>query len=1005
MNARSLRLLVIAFATLATPLRAHASWVRVYNTSGLPAIERMAALPDGGVVAAGGRVVFVVDSRGAVRHSRTFNYPSPPTFLATGPKGQIFVGHVASARNPEEGRSQIFVTLLDSTLEPQWTMSYIGTATDDYSIRSSAGTDDGGLVIAGARRQAGMVIRFNANGSVRWSRILNISGIEKFHSVAATKDGGFICSGYNGAGAWLVKFDAAGGVTWQKTFSGRNYFNAAVESPNGDLIIAGSKGHPSASAARTIVVRTDAGGNVRWQKESQSTYTQANAIAALRDGGVIVAADAPGYEQGSHLMRLGTDGAIVWSRLFRSPPLGISGADPDDVVVSGDLAFFAPHLSDPLKPFSASIIYALDLRTGTVDCPSFENWEETLSEFKAPIESMTTAFANAELTSVPYEMNWAGTDVTATDYVCRTVPRHGIVPGQVPATSSFLGQVEADARQREYSDLFLKKEWARLDQISNTAREERSFSDPMRSSLVEVYRAIETVEIDDAMKTGMLRTWLRERPESIAARVALAAALYSAAWRRAGGRTGAVTGPGDEQYQQLMEEARGTLVRGGDALDADPFAWAMRIRVARELAGGDVREMAERAATVHSDPFIFFAATAYLHPSWGSSPAEYRLFAEQAAEWTKQRSGDAIYGWLAYQALFNRGSVKYEDYRFDWRRIQQSFRDMISLKPLWLPSWHRFALLAQRFEDRPLARDLFARPELAWYEGADQVWRTRSAYDAVREWATRNPIETFMEPRPGQATTPAPPPAAPAPVPSTQLKPPPATAGTFQENPFIAAAPAQWPQIVMQNELQAGGTVYRDVTSFLVHTADGVVAVSAVPSRPDRRDSENIVAEIKRRLASWTMWSPAQPQKKLQVTAFEPNPAANHHHGVELTLAPFSGDLPVYPLKPFPAGRTPKQHERVYVVGCRWTGTVCEQIVIPGRAGHGLTGSVRTWEIALTETYDPATLRGAAVLDEDGYVIAVATGTSSGWSAEFPTMLRGNDIRAVIGESDPKIQL
>ncbi|HEX7831685.1 MAG TPA: hypothetical protein VF787_18670, partial [Thermoanaerobaculia bacterium] len=60
----------------------------------------------------------------------------------------------------------------------------------------------------------------------------------------------------------------------------------------------------------------------------------------------------------------------------------------------------------------------------------------------------------------------------------------------------------------------------------------------------------------------------------------------------------------------------------------------------------------------------------------------------------------------------------------------------INLKPDWPPSYHRLAILAERYKDIATLKRMFERPELDWYEDAILMWHSRTYYD----WARRQVI-------------------------------------------------------------------------------------------------------------------------------------------------------------------------------------------------------------------------------------------------------------------------
>src|ERR1700740_190443 len=109
-----------------------------------------------------------------------------------------------------------------------------------------------------------------AQPAIQWQKSMGGAGFDEFYRVRQTADGGYIASGYttsangdfstnpNAAGTitgTLVKFDALGNVVWQTYILAIGYGYDVLQTIDGGYIYAGS----------TILVKTDASGNVQWR--------------------------------------------------------------------------------------------------------------------------------------------------------------------------------------------------------------------------------------------------------------------------------------------------------------------------------------------------------------------------------------------------------------------------------------------------------------------------------------------------------------------------------------------------------------------------------------------------------------------------------------------------------------------------------------------------------------------------------------------------------------------
>jgi hypothetical protein len=106
----------------------------------------------------------------------------------------------------------------------------------------------------------------------------------------------------------------------------------------------------------------------------------------------------------------------------------------------------------------------------------------------------------------------------------------------------------------------------------------------------------------------------------------------------------------------------------------------------------------------------------------------------------------------------------------------------------------------------------------------------------------------------------------------------------------------------------------------------------------------------------------------------------------------------VHVLKLYPPEAPPSLGRRVFVVACQWTGGRCIQSLVSGKiesANGSRDSKYITHSIRLDKALDPAAYLGAAVLDEDGYAIAVMNGTASTMTPSGP-LLDAEDLKSVV---------
>ncbi len=147
--------------------------------------------------------------------------------------------------------------------------------------------------------------------AIQWQKAFGGFQVEAAQSVQQTADGGYIMAGYTQSNPpgdvsgnhgqndyWVVKTDAAGNITWQKALGGTSSEQARSirQTADGGYIVAGfadsNNGDVSGNHGNSDywVVKLTAAGNLTWQKSLGGTgFDNATSIQQTADGGYIVA--------------------------------------------------------------------------------------------------------------------------------------------------------------------------------------------------------------------------------------------------------------------------------------------------------------------------------------------------------------------------------------------------------------------------------------------------------------------------------------------------------------------------------------------------------------------------------------------------------------------------------------------------------------------------------------------------------------------------------------------
>ena len=228
-----------------------------------------------------------------------------------------------------------FVVVVDAN-PSVWSQTYGGTSYDQ--AESLVETSDGGYAIAGFTHCFGAgeadfwLVKVDSEGNMEWNKTYGGPDYEWARSLIETSDGGYALAGYTrsfGAGEydfWLVKTDAYGNMEWNKTYGGPEHelFTSLVVTSDGGYALAGSTA--AATPWASWLVKTDAYGNMEWNKtyggtELDSVYS----LVEASDGGYALAGTKfylDAGESATDLWLLKTDafGNMEWNQTYEVVP-------------------------------------------------------------------------------------------------------------------------------------------------------------------------------------------------------------------------------------------------------------------------------------------------------------------------------------------------------------------------------------------------------------------------------------------------------------------------------------------------------------------------------------------------------------------------------------------------------------------------------------------------------------------------------------------------------------
>ena len=345
------------------------SWQRTYSGSKTDEGWSVVQTSDGGYIVAGtttsydgdGRLglipdegdVYLIktDANGNLIWQKNYGGPewSPGldegySVLQTSDGGYIVAG-LTESLSTDGGLSDVYLIKTDANGNLIWQKNYGGPEEDaGYSVLQ---TNDGGYIIAGKTESYGAggsdvyLIKTDTNGNMLWQKSYGGSRIDEGRSVAQTSDGGYIIVGYsdscriNDFDVYLVKTDANGNMLWQKTYDGGFYDRgwSVAQTSDGGYIIAGESHYD------VYLIKTDTNGNMLWQKSyGGSELDCADSVLETNDGGYIIVGTTSSYSSYGDLdvyfIKTDANGNMLWQKTYdgaeRGTDIGRSVAQTSD---------------------------------------------------------------------------------------------------------------------------------------------------------------------------------------------------------------------------------------------------------------------------------------------------------------------------------------------------------------------------------------------------------------------------------------------------------------------------------------------------------------------------------------------------------------------------------------------------------------------------------------------------------------------------------------------------
>ncbi len=220
----------------------------------------------------------------------------------------------------------------DANGNMEWNKTYGGPNYDwaDAVVQ----TTDGGYALAcwtnkgwGSGYYDFWLIKTDANGNAQWNQTYGGPDYDVPWRVVQTGDGGYALFGTSYAWGsynfWLLKTDANGNQQWNQTYGGTNddYGYGFVQTNDDGYALGGRTNSFGAGSFDFWLVKTDAYGNMQWNKTYGGTGDEGNglSLAQTGDGGYALGAPTNSFGAGNYdfwLVKTDSGGNQLWNRTY-----------------------------------------------------------------------------------------------------------------------------------------------------------------------------------------------------------------------------------------------------------------------------------------------------------------------------------------------------------------------------------------------------------------------------------------------------------------------------------------------------------------------------------------------------------------------------------------------------------------------------------------------------------------------------------------------------------------
>lgn len=232
------------------------------------------------------------------------------------------------------GDADWWILKLGSAGDIQWQRAFGGSGFD-HAREVKQTTDGGYIVAGsttsfGSGDQDAWIMKLSSSGNIQWQKAYGNTVGDVAYSIAETPDGGYITAGFNGItastrNAWVAKLDSSGSIQWERQYGSvaNQYAQQIQPTSDGGYIVGLEDINTSTGHTEFVALKLDSNGNIAWQKRySGGVDDQLWSVQQTTDTGYVFSGNTFSFGAGSMdiwIVKTDATGNVEWQKSYGTP--------------------------------------------------------------------------------------------------------------------------------------------------------------------------------------------------------------------------------------------------------------------------------------------------------------------------------------------------------------------------------------------------------------------------------------------------------------------------------------------------------------------------------------------------------------------------------------------------------------------------------------------------------------------------------------------------------------